>query len=298
MTQELETNYTKIPNQLIDDTSISDKAKVTYIKMRRCAPSWTFSVRGLAKVLKKSIGTISGALKELEEKGYIERRQTRDEFNRFSRMEYTIRNTPCTDNLNDNKDSIPDNTNSNNSYELSCCLTTDLRSLAEYLGRDLTPSEKEMWKRWQKDWSDPRIIKHAIDDNEFREKIRFSDVDATLNRWKELRLYTLKEVYNFTLEMKYQKTKEVIKKKLQDSDKDFGSVLGQTAVGKIIGYRDNLISAFHSNREEFLLSSESVPIEVFKYLPDEMLDELIKQFAKTNNDYRKEKAIEALERSG
>ena len=69
MTQELETNYTKIPNQLIDDTSISDKAKVTYIKMRRCAPSWTFSVRGLAKVLKKSIGTISGALKELEEKG-------------------------------------------------------------------------------------------------------------------------------------------------------------------------------------------------------------------------------------
>lgn len=298
MTQELETNYTKIPNQLIDDTSISDKAKVTYIKMRRCAPSWTFSVRGLAKVLKKSIGTISGALKELEEKGYIERRQTRDEFNRFSRMEYTIRNTPCTDNLNDNKNSIPDNTNSNNSYELSCCLTTDLRSLAEYLGRDLTPSEKEMWKRWQKDWSDPRIIKHAIDDNEFREKIRFSDVDATLNRWKELRLYTLKEVYNFTLEMKYQKTKEVIKKKLQDSDKDFGSVLGQTAVGKIIGYRDNLISAFHSNREEFLLSSESVPIEVFKYLPDEMLDELIKQFAKTNNDYRKEKAIEALERSG
>ena len=71
MTQELETNYTKIPNQLIDDTSISDKAKVTYIKMRRCAPSWTFSVRGLAKVLKKSIGTISGALKELEEKGFL-----------------------------------------------------------------------------------------------------------------------------------------------------------------------------------------------------------------------------------
>lgn len=298
MTQELETNYTKIPNQLIDDTSISDKAKVTYIKMRRCAPSWTFSVRGLAKVLKKSIGTISGALKELEEKGYIERQQTRDEFNRFGRMEYTIRNTPCTNNLNDNKDSILDKTNSNNSHELSGCLTTDLRSLAEYLGRDLTPSEKEMWKRWQKDWSDPRIIKHAIDDNEFREKIRFSDVDATLNRWKELRLYTLKEVYNFTLEMKYQKTKEVIKKKLQDSDKDFGSVLGHTAVGKIIGYRDYLISAFHANREDFLLSSESVPIEVFKYLPDEMLDELIKHFDETENEYRKEKAIEALERSG
>ena len=298
MTQELETNYTKIPNQLIDDTSISDKAKVTYIKMRRCAPSWTFSVRGLAKVLKKSIGTVSGALKELEEKGYIERRQTRDEFNRFGRMEYTIRNTPCTDNLNDNKDSIPDNTNSNNSYNPSPCLTTDLRSLAEYLGRDLTPSEKEMWKRWQKDWSDQRIIKHAIDDNEFREKIRFSDVDATLNRWKELRLYTLKEVYNFTLEQKYQKTIEVIKKKLQDSDKDFESVLGQTSVGKTIGYRNRLISVFNKNREEFLSLSESVPIEVFKYLPDEMLDELIKRFDETENEYRKEKALEALERSG
>ena len=298
MTQELETNYTKIPNQLIDDTSISDKAKVTYIKMRRCAPSWTFSVRGLAKVLNKSIGTVSGALKELEEKGYIERQQTRDEFNRFGRMKYTIRNTPCTDHLNANKDSILDSTNSNNSHKLPCCLTTDLRSLAEYLGRDLTPSEKEMWKRWLNDWKDPRIIKHAINDNEFREKIRFSDVDTTLNRWKELRLYTLKEVYNFTLEMKYQKTKEVIKKRLQDSDKDLESVLGHTEVGKTIGYRNLLLSAFHTNRVQFLNCSESVPIEVFKYLPDEMLDVLIKNFDKTRDYYRKEKAIEALERSG
>lgn len=298
MIQELETNFTKIPNQLIDDTSISDKAKVTYIKMRRCAPSWTFSVRGLAKVLKKSIGTISSALKELEEKGYIERQQTRDEFNRFGRMKYTIRNTPCTDNLNDNKDYISDNTNSNNSYKLSCCLTTDLRSLEEYLGRDLTPSEKEIWKRWQSDWKDPRIIKHAIYDNEFREKIRFSDVNATLNRWKELGLNTLKEVYNFTLEMKYKKTKEVIKKRLQDSDKEFESVLGHTEVGKTIGYRDFLLSTFHTNRERFLFSSESVPIEVFKYLPDEMLDELINYYDKTENEYRKEKAIEALERCG
>lgn len=298
MIQELETNFTKIPNQLIDDTSISDKAKVTYIKMRRCAPSWTFSVRGLAKVLKKSIGTISGALKELEEKGYIERQQTRDEFNRFGRMKYTIRNTPCTDNLNDNKDYISDNTNSNNSYKLSCCLTTDFRSLEEYLDRDLTPSEKEIWKRWQNEWKDPRIIKHAINDNEFREKIRFSDVDATLNRWKELGLNTLKEVYNFTLEMKYKKTKEVIKKRLQDSDKEFESVLGHTEVGKTIGYRDFLLSTFHTNRERFLLSSESVPIEVFKYLPDEMLDELINYYDKTENEYRKEKAIEALERCG
>ena len=166
------------------------------------------------------------------------------------------------------------------------------------MGRDLTPSEKEMWKRWQKDWNDPRIIKHAINDNEFREKIRFSDVDTTLNRWKELRLYTLKEVYNFTLEQKYQKTKEVIKKKLQDSDKDFESVLGQTSVGKTIGYRNRLISVFNKNREEFLSLSESVPIEVFKYLPDEMLDVLIINFDKTRDDYRKEKAIEALERSG
>lgn len=123
-------------------------------------------------------------------------------------------------------------------------------------------------------------------------------MDATLNRWKELGLNTLKEVYNFTLEMKYKKTKEVIKKRLQDSDKEFESVLGHTEVGKTIGYRDFLLSTFHTNRERFLLSSESVPIEVFKYLPDEMLDELINYYDKTENEYRKEKAIEALEKSG
>ena len=298
MTQDIENNYTKIPNQLIDDTSISDKAKVTYIKMRRCTPSWTFSVRGLAKVLKKSIGTISGALKELEEKGYIERQQTRDEFNRFGRMEYTIRNKPCTDNLNDNKDSIPDNTNSNNSHEPSSLLTTDFHYVEKYLDRELTPSEKEMWRRWQNDWNDTRIIMHAIKDNEFREKIRFIDVDATLNRWKESGLKTLKEVYNFTLEMQYKRTKEVVKERLQTSSKEPTEVMANTEVGKIIGYRNFLIDDFVDDRKHFFITSETVPIEVFKYLPDEMLDELIKYFDGNDYYFRKEKAIEALERSG
>ena len=97
MIEQVKDNFTQIPNRIIDDTKVSDRAKAVYVKMRRCGTAWTFSIRGLAKSLGKGTGSIAHALKELEEKGYIERFQTRDGNNRFSRMEYRVYNDPYAD---------------------------------------------------------------------------------------------------------------------------------------------------------------------------------------------------------
>ena len=98
--------------------------------------------------------------------------------------------------------------------------------------------------------------------------------------------------------MQYKRTKEVVKERLQTSSKEPTEVMANTEVGKIIGYRNFLIDDFVDDRKHFFITSETDPIEVFKYLPDEMLDELIKYFDGNDYYFRKEKAIEALERSG
>ena len=97
MIEQVKDNFTQIPNQIIDDIRISDRAKAVYVKMRRCGPKWSFSVRSLAADLGKNQGTVARALKELEESGYIERFQTRGVGSRFSKMEYRVLNSPHTD---------------------------------------------------------------------------------------------------------------------------------------------------------------------------------------------------------
>ena len=39
MIEQVKDNFTQIPNQIIDDIRISDRAKAVYVKMRRCGPN-------------------------------------------------------------------------------------------------------------------------------------------------------------------------------------------------------------------------------------------------------------------
>ena len=49
MIEQVKDNFTLIPNRIIDDNEVSDRAKAVYVKMRRCGTDWTFSIRGLIK---------------------------------------------------------------------------------------------------------------------------------------------------------------------------------------------------------------------------------------------------------
>ena len=59
--------------------------------------AWKYSIRGLASICKESAGCISTVLNELEEAGYLERSQLRDESGRLSEMEYIFSETPSRD---------------------------------------------------------------------------------------------------------------------------------------------------------------------------------------------------------
>ncbi len=85
---------TRIQNSIIWDEGISTAARFSLIAMLSLPDTWDYSVRGMAAMLKVSKDTMSKYIKELEEVGYLRRRQTCGEGGRFGSTQYIITDTP------------------------------------------------------------------------------------------------------------------------------------------------------------------------------------------------------------
>ena len=305
MIEQVKDNFTQIPNRIIDDTNVSDRAKAVYVKMRRCGTAWTFSIRGLAKSLGKGTGSIAHALKELEEKGYIERFQTRDGNNRFSRMEYRVYNDPYADishtdephtqDLNDSK-YYSNNTIDNNTIRKTDCLTADLHAFEQFFNRSLMPSEKEIWARWRRDKVDSRLIKIAVEDNEYRrDRLTLEHVDDTLKGWAKNGIVTPVEANNDILEVKYQNTKCKIGAIFPcNSDDAEISEVDCLEVGNLRLWRNALIRGYNEDYYQFKSDAFHCLIGTFKYLPEEVLRALIVLYTKEHDEERLAAAQETL----
>lgn len=64
-------NFSTIPNQLLNDSSVSLTAKGLYVFMRGKPPLWNFTIRSMAKQLKEGETAIGSALNELKDSGWI-----------------------------------------------------------------------------------------------------------------------------------------------------------------------------------------------------------------------------------
>ena len=64
-------NYVKIPNDLVDDPTISWKAKGLFCHMASKPDTWNFTVRSLATKFPDGKSAIFAALNELKERGWI-----------------------------------------------------------------------------------------------------------------------------------------------------------------------------------------------------------------------------------
>ena len=87
-------NYTVMSNYHLRDTTISLKSKGLLSMMLSLPDEWNYTTRGLAKICKEGVDAIGGALRELENAGYIVRRVVRNERGRICDMEYTIYEQP------------------------------------------------------------------------------------------------------------------------------------------------------------------------------------------------------------
>ena len=83
-------NYTVMSNYHLNDKNISLKAKGLLSQMLSLPDGWDYTLRGLATINKENLDAIRTAVLELEQHGYITRRQLRDETGRITSVEYSI----------------------------------------------------------------------------------------------------------------------------------------------------------------------------------------------------------------
>lgn len=89
-----EKNYTTIDNGIFKDTRISFKAKGLLTTMLSLPPTWNYTIEGLATLSKDGRDSIKTALKELENFGYLERKQVRNDNGSFCDLEYFVYEKP------------------------------------------------------------------------------------------------------------------------------------------------------------------------------------------------------------
>ena len=82
--------FTQIPNELIRNSSISDRARFLYCYMSSMSEDWKFYQSKMAKDLGYSKDTLRKYLDELVSTGYLKRTQRRSEDGRFDSFDYVI----------------------------------------------------------------------------------------------------------------------------------------------------------------------------------------------------------------
>ena len=87
-------DYTVMSNHHLRDMSLSLKAKGLLSLMLSLPENWDYTMKGLARICKDGIDSISGGIRELEAHGYLVRARVRNENGQLGSIEYTILEQP------------------------------------------------------------------------------------------------------------------------------------------------------------------------------------------------------------
>ena len=87
-------DYTVMSNYHLRDRSLSLKAKGLLSLMLSLPEDWDYTMKGLARICKDGIDSISGGIRELEAHGYLVRERVRNENGQLGSIEYTILEQP------------------------------------------------------------------------------------------------------------------------------------------------------------------------------------------------------------
>ena len=91
---ERTSDYTVMSNYHLRDKRLSLKAKGLLSQMLSLPEDWDYTLAGLCYINRESKDAIRTAIRELEQAGYIRRRQTIDSGGKFAGNEYTIYERP------------------------------------------------------------------------------------------------------------------------------------------------------------------------------------------------------------
>ena len=87
-------DFTIMSNHHLRNVNLSLKAKGLMSLMLSLPDDWDYTLKGLSYICKDGVDSISGALKELEEQGYLTRQRIRLSNGRLGDVEYTLHEEP------------------------------------------------------------------------------------------------------------------------------------------------------------------------------------------------------------
>ena len=94
-------DFTVMSNHHLRNVALSLKAKGLLSLMLSLPENWDYTTKGLARICKDGVDSISAALKELEKHGYLTRQRIRDRHGRLGDIEYTIHEQPVCETLSE-----------------------------------------------------------------------------------------------------------------------------------------------------------------------------------------------------
>jgi hypothetical protein len=95
LNNKIKDNFTIIPNDIIRNKSLSDRARFIFCYMASMPDDWKFYQGVMAKELGYTKDTLRKYIEELLETGYLDREQRR-EIGKFDSYDYTLNFLPCT----------------------------------------------------------------------------------------------------------------------------------------------------------------------------------------------------------
>ncbi len=82
--------YTNLPNEFLRDKTMSMRAKLILVELISFPPNWRVSEAGLAACNSDGLSAVKTAIRELEKKGYLERKRQPGKKGQFGEMDYIV----------------------------------------------------------------------------------------------------------------------------------------------------------------------------------------------------------------
>lgn len=211
-------SFTTVDNTVLNDTSLSWKAKGLFVYLWSQSDEWDFYETEVVKHSTDKIASLKSGLKELEQQGYLKRQRKRDDKGLLKENEWILFDNPMLENpmldnpMLDNpmlENHILTNTNNNNTNNNNNNITTttttgpteigsiyefwesNVGSLSPYLYEEIQAIYED-WKEVSKQPKEMILesIKMALD----KGVRNISYIKTILKRWYDNRIYNVEDL--------------------------------------------------------------------------------------------------------
>jgi hypothetical protein len=178
LNNKIKDNFTIIPNDIIRNKSLSDRARFLFCYMASMPDEWKFYQGVMAKELGYTKDTLRKYIEELLQTGYLNREQRR-ETGKFDSYDYTLNFVPCMEKA----DTVKTRNGKNPTREKSSLINTNLEERKTIINIDLDKEIENEFSHFSK----------VVIDNYESSKVNPFTVVAKLQGEKESKESSAKE---------------------------------------------------------------------------------------------------------